>query len=181
MAIFKRRFKSWGEVLAIFAAVSLPIFAWAIILLAVYASQYILRLNLWDTIGVAAYVLGYALLESLIVFAVVMVVLLLIPARFHGPRTIPLTAAILFLTSALVIFLNATQERPMIRGNFTESLIALAVYLVLVVVAVLVIRRSARIAGLMAGLVDRLVPLAVLYSVAGLAGVVIVIIRNVLA
>jgi hypothetical protein len=168
-------------VLALFAAISLPIFAWAIALLVVYISQYILRLNLWETVGVVAYVLAYALLETLIVFAVVMAILLILPARLHSNKTIPLTATYLTLTTLLVVFLNVTQETAIVRGKLTETFIALGVYLVLMVVATLVIRRSARIAGLISGLLDRLVPLALLYGFFAVVGVIIVIVRNVAA
>lgn len=180
MAIFKNRFKSRGEILSLFAAASLPIFAWAIVLVVIYASQYILRLNLWDTVGVVAYVLAYALLEALLVFAIVMVILLLLPARWHGRSTVPLTAAYLTLTTVFVVFLNVTQEKAMVRGRYTEALIGLAVYLLLLVVATVVIRRSERIGKLINAVLERLVPLALLYSFFALAGAAIVLVRNVM-
>lgn len=181
MAIFKNRFKSRGEILALFAATSLPIFAWAIALLVIYASQYILRLNLWETMGVVAYVLGYALLETLIVFAIVMAILLILPARLHSNKTVPLTATYLVLTTVLVVYLNVTQEVAIVRGNYTETLIALAVYVLLMIVATILIRRSDRLASLIRSLLDRLVPLALLYGFVALVGVIIVIFRNVVA
>jgi hypothetical protein len=178
LATFKNRFQSRGEIMALFAAVSLPIFAWSIILIVAYASQYILRLSLWETVGVVAYVLAYALLEALIVFAIVMAVLLILPARWHGRLTVPLTAAFVILTTVFVVFLNVRQERALIRGQYTQPLIALAVYIVALIVAYLLIRRSERLAKLLTTILDRLVPLAVLYSFLALVGAAIVLVRN---
>lgn len=181
MAIFKNRFRSRGDVLALFAAVSLPIFAWAIALLVGYASQFILRLSLWDTVGVAAYVLAYALLETLIVFTITMVILLLVPARWHSNKTIPLTAVYFLLTTILLIYLNFTQEVAIVRGNLTKTTIALTIYALLMIAATVVIRRSDRPARLIASVLDRLVPLALLYSFFALVGVIIVAVRNLTA
>ncbi len=181
MAIFKNRFRSRSEVLALFAATSLPIFAWAIALIVIYAPQYILRLNLWDTVGVVAYVLAYALLETLIVFTIVMVILLILPARWHSSKTVPLTAAYLMLTTVLVVFLNVAQEKAIVRGKFTETFIALAVYVLLLILATVVIRRSDRITRLFSGVLERFIPLVFLYSFFALVGVVIVAFRNLAA
>ena len=178
MAIFRNRFQNRGEILSLFAAVSLPIFAWAIALVVIYASQYILRLSMWDTVGVVAYVLAYALLEALIVFAITMTILLLLPGRLHGRLTIPLTASVLFLTTVFVVYLNVAQEKTMVRGRFTEPLIALGVYVLLLVVTTVVLRRSERIVKLINAILERLVPLTLLYTFFALVGAVIVLMRN---
>ena len=177
--ILRGRFKSIGEILTVFVAISFPIFAWALALIVYYVPQFTLRLELWDVIGTLSYILAYALLESLMVFTIVMVILMLLPKRFFGPKTIPLTAAIVGLTTALVIFINATQvDRSLMRGRYVEPLIGFAVYAVSLVVAIFVIRRSDRLARLITGLLDRLLPLGLLYTFIGLVSVIIVAIRN---
>ncbi len=178
MGIFKDRFNSWGEVITLYVACSFPIFVWAIGNTLFMVSQWILRLTLWETFGAIAYVLGGAFIESLIVFLIVMGVVLILPARWFNRRTIPLTAAFLSLTMALVIYLKVVEGTQLVNGVFTGSLIALAVYVLLLVVAYVVIRRSERLTGIVNSIIERLVPLSLVYTFVGLVGVILVIFRN---
>jgi hypothetical protein len=179
--ISKTRFRSWGQVLALYVACSFPIFVWAIANVLVTVSQWLLRLTLWETLGVIAYILGYAFLESLVAFVIALVIALILPRRLVENRFIPLTMVVLTLTLGFFIFLNVTQERAMLQGRYLGALAGLAAYLVAAVLAVVFLRRSERVMRLLNGFIDRLMPLTVLYALVGLAGALIVVYRNVLA
>jgi len=173
----QKRFNSRSEVFAIFVACSFPIFVWAIPLTLAYVSQWLLRLTLVETLSVVAYILAFVLIESLIVFAVVMLLHLILPRRLLGSIRLPLTAVFVFLTTAFVIFLNITQEKAINRGNLLGTLGGLAVYVLLVGLAYVLLRRSPRFARIVSGIIDRLVPLTMLYAGLGVLGLIAVIVR----
>ena len=178
MAIFRNRFTSWSQVLAIYAACAFPIFIWTIPQIIGYASQWLLRLSLWDTLGVMAYLLANAVVESLLVFLVVMVLALILPVRVYDKVLVPLAAAFATITTIFVIVLIMTQERALLYGSLNMTFVSLAVYLVVLGLAYLVIRRNKRVATLINGLIDRLVPLVALYVFFGVLGVALVAMRN---
>jgi len=167
--------------LGLYVACSFPIFVWAIANVLVTVSQWLLRLTMWETLGVIAYILGYAFLESLVIFIIAMAVALILPARVFERTYTPMTLVVLTLTLGFFIFLNVTQEKRILAGNFMQAGLGLAAYLVVVGLAVVFLRRSERVMRLLNGFIDRLVPLTVMYALVGLLGVVVVVYRNVLA
>ena len=80
-----------------------------------------------------------------------------------------------------MVYLNLTQERSILRDNFTGTLLGLAVYLLLMGLTYIVLRRNQRITAILTGLIDRLMPLALLYALFAVIGLVVVITRNVIA
>lgn len=178
-AIPARRLASRGELFAFYVATSFPIFVWAIANVLVTISQWLLRLTPGEIVGVSAYILGFALVESLAVFLVLLLVARLLPARWLGRAAAPLALVFVSLTLGLLIYLNMKQEGAIARGNFDGALLALAVYALVLGLAAFVIRRSERLTRLMNAFVDRLAPLAVLYAIIGLLGLVVIVIRNV--
>lgn len=177
MATPRKRLNSRSEVFAIFVACSFPIFVWAIPLTLAYVSGWLLRLTLMETLVVIAYIFAFVLVESLIVFAVVMVLIHILPRRFLGPNPLPFTALFVLLTTAFVIFLNMTQEKALNAGNVLGTLGALAAYVALVAGAYWLLRRSPRFARGVSAIIDRLMPLTLLYATLGVVGLIVVIAR----
>ena len=125
--------------------------------------------------------LAAAVIESILIFLVALLLVMIVPKRFYDGILIPLTAAFSTLTTLLVVYLNLTQERSILRDNFTGTLLGLAVYLLLMGLTYIVLRRNQRITAILTGLIDRLMPLALLYALFAVIGLVVVITRNVIA
>jgi hypothetical protein len=162
-------------------ACSFPIFVYTIPHTLVYVSQWLLRLTIWETLSVISYLLATAIIESVLFFLLVLVLVMIVPRRFYDGFLIPLAAAFSTLSILFVVFLNLTQERSILRGNFTGTLIGLAVYLLLLGLTYVVLRRNQRITTILSGLIDRLMPLALLYALFAVIGLVVVVTRNVIA
>lgn len=178
-AIPARRLATRGEIFALYVATSFPIFVWAIANVLVTISQWLLRLTPGEIVGVSAYILGFAFVESLIMFLVLWLVARLLPARWLGRAAAPLALVFTGLTLGLLIYLNMKQESAIGRGNFDGALLAFAAYAALLGLSAFVIRRSERLTRLLNAFVDRLAPLAVLYALIGLLGLIVIVIRNV--
>lgn len=179
MAIFKDRFQSWGRVLTLYVACALPIFLWTVPHTLVYVSQWMLRLTLWETIGVIAYLLANAVVESLLVFLVVSLLVLIVPKRLYGRWLIPMVAVLVTITTTFVVLLNVTQEDAIIKGSLRVTYLGFAAYLVVMGLAYLALRRYDRVAKSINGLIDRLVPLVLIYVFIGVLALMLVALRNV--
>ena len=165
-----------STLIAILAAVAVPIHLWALLMIAATVPQWLLRLNAMQLIGSISYSLLFALLETLIVFAVVLLLLLILPKRLIGANPIPWAAVAVALTLLLMVFIIFT---PFVQQ--TRLIIGFLVYLVLLVAGTIALRRSSRLARAVAAVVDRLIPLAVLYIILDILAVIVVLIRNVTA
>jgi hypothetical protein len=136
----------------------------------------LLRLTPVQVIGSISYSLAFALLETLIVFAVVLALLFILPKRIVGTAPVPLAAVAVALTLLLMVWVILTPFAQQAR-----LLLGFAVYLILLVVGYFALQRSSRLARLVTAVVDRLIPLALLYIFLDILGVIVVIIRNVFA
>ena len=165
-----------STLIAILAAVAVPIHLWALLMTAATVPQWLLRLNTMQLLGSISYSLLFALLETLIVFAVVLLLLLILPKRLIGANPIPWAAVAVALTLLLMVFIIFT---PFVQQ--TRLIIGFLVYLVLLVAGTIALRRSSRLARAVAAVVDRLIPLAVLYIILDILAVIVVLIRNLTA
>ncbi len=172
----KQTLRQRSTLIAILAAVAVPLHLWVLLLLAASMPQWLLRLTPVQVIGSVSYSLAFALLETLIVFAVVLALLFILPKRLVGTAPIPLTAVVVGLTLLLMVWVILTPF-----AQQTRLLLGFAGYLVLLAVGYIALQRSSKLARAIAAIVDRLIPLAVLYIFLDILGVIIVIIRNVFA
>jgi hypothetical protein len=73
--IFKRRGISREDILLVFAACVLPVFIWSFYNLLNEVPAFVLRLSVTELIGTSAYVLAFALVESILFFLGLLIVL----------------------------------------------------------------------------------------------------------
>lgn len=172
----KETLRQRSTLIAILAAVAVPIHLWVLLLLAASLPQWLLRLTPVQLIGSISYSLAFALLETLIVFAVVVALLFILPRRLVGSEPIPLAAVAVSLTLLLMVWIILTPFAQQAR-----LLAGFAVYLVLLAAGVILLRRNPKLARWIAAIVDRLIPLALLYIFLDILGVIVVIVRNVFA
>lgn len=168
-----RRLPTRSELLAILAAVAVPIHIWALFRIVAGIPQWLLRLNQWQLVGVVSYSLMLTLIETVMVFLFVLVVIALVSRRRLHPVLVPAVAVFAGLTTALMVALLLIP----LRDGFS-LILTLVGYVVLLVASLVLVGRSKRLAGMLNWLVDRLVPLALLYIFFDVLATVIVIVRN---
>jgi hypothetical protein len=94
---------SWQGLLALFLICAIPLHVWTFILAFRDFSWVTARTNAWDAIGVLAYGLIFALLESIVIFLVVALVGLLIPRYWDEDRRIALLSALVLIMALWAI------------------------------------------------------------------------------
>ena len=97
--MLKDRLPSWRDAFLIFAAVAFPIHVWAIIGALREVPAWILRLSVWDVIGVMSYTLVIALLETLLVTLGIELLTTLLPEQWRKKKRVAIASSIAFVAS----------------------------------------------------------------------------------
>lgn len=149
------------------------------------------RTNYWDAIGVASYGLMFALFESLLFFAILVLIGFVLPKNWVERKRVTLLGILILVTAAwamlgqlyfllelsfplsFIQFL-AGQEHPL--WFLYGGLFLVAVLTVCVAVYFAIFSKKFQIVFL--NIIDRLSPLMGLYLFLDVIGIIIVIIRN---
>lgn len=172
----KEDIKHRSGMIAVLTACVIPIHLWTLVLIIAAVPQWLLRLNQAQVIGSVSYSLAMALLETVVVFAFVMALLLILPKRIVEPVAVAQAAVFVVFTLGLMVFVLYTPF-----GAILQLGAGFVAYLAAVAVSFFIIKRLPRLARTITAIIDRLVPLAFLYIVLDLLGLIVVIVRNVTA
>ncbi|RMH02228.1 MAG: hypothetical protein D6706_00455 [Chloroflexi bacterium] len=177
MAIFKRRLPSRQDLLYVFAACAFPVHVWLIINVMREVPAWILRLSMWDLLGVVAYSLLFALLETAVVTVFFVVLGMMLPQRWIQGRFVSLATLLVMISAVWFVVLHYNSQAIENRQIVTLG-IWLASYLLVMGGAVLALYRSQRVETAVAAFVQRLVVLSFFYIVVDIFGLFIVISRQ---
>jgi hypothetical protein len=173
----KLRLPSRNDLFLAYAACALPIFIWSIYHVLRELPAWILRLNTWDLIGAVAYTQAFALVESTIVFVILIVLAVILPAGFFRSKFPSLSTAIIFLTSVWFILAHNNDEMIRLWGG-RQFLIWGVVYAITVGVSTLLVYRFEILQRIINASLQRLSILSSLYAFIGVISLLVVIVRN---
>lgn len=178
MAIFKKRLPSSQEAIYGFAAFAFPIHVWLIINVMREIPAWILRLNIWDLVGVVAYSQVLALLETTLVFLATVLLVGILPTAWFRRRFIASSGALAFIVAIWFVFLHYNGQ--IIEQRLPVPLLIWGVSLIFVLMgSLIVIHRFRRVEAAIENLVKRLAVLSFIYLFLDFVSLILVIIRNV--
>lgn len=170
---------------------ALPLHIWTIILSLRDFSWVAERTNSSDAIGVIAYGLVFAFIESILLFIGVVMLGFLVSAKWEEKKRVTLMSTLVIVLSLWSIFNQtyflramspsaALAELVIMTGRPLVALYALAFFFVTlsIIVPTYLVLRSDKVRKIMQEGMDRLSLLMTLYLVFDAAALVIVIIRN---
>jgi hypothetical protein len=173
-----------------FLIVAFPIHLWALLLWFLDFETVAQRTNQWDAIGEGGYFLCYAFFESLVVYGILFILLLLLPKRLDQKKVFIIVATVYFVVAGwfmleqgrflpfipeenwLVIRLRTANS---LRSN-TGKMLAIGFAASVFVPGYLVIK-SHKLRAVLSSLYERIITLSLLYLFLDLAGFVIVLLR----
>jgi hypothetical protein len=183
---------SGGQMVKFFAACATPIHIWVILMVLRDVSWVSGRSSTWDGIGLVAYALLFALLESLLVFAGFYLLSWLAPWRWSGEVLLARMTVIVWvfqvwaalgqLGSPLLVGM-LTPAAPLLSGFsltlymfyfITATLAALTL-----VIPILLLGRYPKFETGLLNLLDRFVTLMAIYLFFDLVSIVIIVVRNI--
>jgi hypothetical protein len=176
----------------LFIATAFPLHVWGFIIILMDISWVAERTHLWDAIGAAGYGLTVTLLESLLVFSVLLLVAFVLPKTLHERKRVVLLCWLFWIPTLWgmagqlsaaqswslpegIIRLLAGLEKPLwplYGGLFFAilSTVSFGVYMAIF---------SQKFQAITLAALERISPLMGLYLTLDLIGVLIVLIRNI--
>lgn len=171
MAIFKHRFSS-EELIQIFVTCSFPIHVWAIPNMFRDVPSWLLHLTRSELVGAVSYTLTFMLVESIFVFACILLLGLLIPKRWIGPSIVPFCFVLLIELSLLAI---AIQYLTLKYVLYRRLLVVAAILLAIVVA--FAVSRIQKLNNIFVAIIKRLTVLTFLYIFVDIVALVVVFTR----
>lgn len=177
---------------SLFLVCAFPLHLWALILIFRDVSWVAERTNMWDAIGVASYGLVLALIESVIFFAAITLLGLLVPTTWQENRRVALLSVLALLTTLWAIegqayfiwgsYLPEQVVRYIASSEHPLRLlyaVALAMVVPTIIIPVYFVLKSDRFLNLIQVLIERLSLLTMFYLFFDLLGLIIIIVRNI--
>jgi hypothetical protein len=192
MPLWTIRQYSAHRLLSLFLICAFPVHLWAIILILRDIPWMTQRTNLWDAIGVGAYGLVFAFVESLIVFGIFTLLGFLTPRQWAADKRIAFLSLLVLLLSAwgmisqLFFLWNISIPAAAVQSLAQSGhplrimyAVSLAVVLPGIGVPVYLFIRSDKFVRFLQDLIERFSLLTWFYLTLDLLGLVIVILRNI--
>ena len=182
----RQRLPDRAELGLIYSAVSVPIHTWAVLIFFHALPAYLLRMPVTSAASILAYVLSLALIESLLVTAVLVFVCLALPEKYFKRYCVPQAAWLIwvfFLWTLYPQFQNSVLER--LEWNFTVyyaiTILWAVTFVAFLFSGSLTIRRKLPFRDGLRTAAERLSILSALYLALDLCGIIIVLGRNLFA
>ena len=189
MAIFNRYSRSGLWLL--FLSTALPIHLWTIILVLRDFSWVAERTNAWDAVGVAAYGMIFAFIETIFVFAIIVLVGFFLPKQWEENKRIAFLSMIVFLVALWAIigqlYFMLNIDLPsglmmfLVRSGHPLRWIYAGLFVLVsltVIVPVYFFIRSEKMYRSIFNFIDRLAVLSAIYLVFDGISLVVTLVRN---
>jgi hypothetical protein len=177
MAFLTRGLAARQKLFHAFVACSFPIFVWTFYRLFDLLPSWVINLSLWEVIGITAYTLAFSLLESLLVWLLFVAAAALLPRAWLRDRLVVHTTIVVWVTTIWAIAIHLLSGGDS-AWSFQISLPGLAAYVLSIVAVKLLLWKVEVLQVWLDGLVRRIAVLASVYILTGLAGMLIVLVRN---
>jgi hypothetical protein len=182
MDTFRNKWSAKSEYFRLFLVCAFPVHVWAYINLLNDMPSMVLEMGVWRILGVAAYVLVFALLESLLVFGLIFLVSFILPERLFGVKFVHVGAIFILICAIffLLIHLYGQWEIESLKFEYWLALwvlIGLSVFFI----AVYWLTGNERVQNLLQSGIESLAVLSLLYISLDMLGLLVIIIRNFIA
>lgn len=170
------------DIVLVFAACAVPVHSWSTFTFFNQMPGWLVYLNAWDLIGTFAYTQIFALLESVTILLVVILLGVILPARFLRDRFAAQGSTVVLLTFGWAIVAHSTQIVPFARSApwlSKKLLFMVGLYLASIGVPYVLIYRYRRLEEFIYSFLERLTVLLYMYVPIACLGTVVVILRNI--
>jgi hypothetical protein len=178
LGTFSKRFPARDEILNGLAACMLPVFIWSIINVLREIPGWIMRMSTWDLVGAIAYTQAFALIESVIIFLLILILGLIMPERYFRNKFLALTATIVSVSTFWVILAHYNDE--IIRTWGIKHLLVWGVIFgSTLFLFYLLVQRFDKVEAAVVAVIERVNILSFFYMFVGVMALIIVLIRNI--
>ena len=183
MTFLKSRLPSRSEALSVLSIFVFFVFSWTLYRTAYYTPSWLEYLSVWSILIIVAYVLGFALFESLCLLALAVVFSLFFPPRLFKQQYALQGSALAAAVSVGAVLLQR-KINLVYRLELWQLVAYPLVFLLAVVLLVFLLdflfRRFPRLSRLVAALLERMLIFVYIYVPLGVLGLLVVLIRNII-
>jgi hypothetical protein len=170
--ILRNRFPNKHTTFKTFIAVAFPVHIWAIVATLHRFPSYLLYLKISEILGIVAYTLSFALLESIIITILLIVIGAGLPQRIFKEKIVPQAA---LLTPVALVVADSVQS---LGSTFQVWIAIWAFGMIPILIIVYLVGKSQMVSEWLTKYIDRITVLSLVYVFGDLLAVVIVICRN---
>ena len=187
MATFKEHLESKlpsrQEVLPVFSVIVFIVFTWTLYRMFFQVPSLLFYLRVWDVLIISAYVLAFALFESMVVLGLLLIFSLVIPAKYFKDNFVAQGSTVVLMISMGAV---AIQRKMNIVYNLEGWELILYPFVILVAVVFVIVSASyiydrfkilPRIINTVA---ERMIVFVLLYVPLSILGMLLVFVRNII-
>jgi hypothetical protein len=179
LGTFKRRLASKKEYFQLFLVCAFTVHVWAIIDFLQQVPELNLRMSIFQMAGVAAYVLVFALFESLLVFGLLFVASLMMPTRLLNDRILPLGSIFILMTAIPAYLIHLYSIWHIHQLDLKQWVILWAgVGIVLMGATIYWMVRNKKVEHTICSGIEKISVLSLVYLTADLAGGLLILFKN---
>lgn len=178
MDIFRRKFPARAELFYTFATGVFFIHLWTFYNVFHEVPAWVIRMSLWEVIGVISYVLLFALIDSLLLAAGLTAVAVVLPNGWFRDHFMAQGSVAALLISAFAVFFHLWGDALDI-WSFKRLLFWGGIAGLTVVLLSFAVNRIPKVSGYIRGAVERIAVVSAIYLFLDFSSVVIVLVRNI--
>lgn len=176
MNFIKRKLPLWSEIQIVFGFLVFAVFSWSIRGFLFQLSSFLLYYNLWDILGIFAYMMGVALLESIAVLLALILLAFALPRKWFSEGFSYKASILVLMMGSLMIYLQSTLT---FRLPSVSTLAALGgTALVSSIALILLAVKVQEIRKILGVILERVSIFLYIYPPLGFISLIVVFIRN---
>ncbi len=187
MATFKEHLESKlpsrQEVLPVFSVIVFIVFTWTLYRMFFQIPSLLFYMRVWDVLIISAYVLAFALLESVVVLGLLLIFSLLFPVKYFKDNFVAQGSTVVLMISMGAVALQR-KMKIMYKLDGWELILYLFVILAAVVfviyVASYIYDRFKILPRLINTVAERMIVFVILYVPLSILGLFVVFVRNII-
>jgi hypothetical protein len=175
------RLPSRRQVLPVFSVILFVVFSWTLYQMFRQVPSWLYYLNIFNILTISAYVLSFALLESLFMLGLVLVLSLVFPARiFRDQFVSQASAQVLWMSAGALVLQSKIDILPKVDTGILMAapLVVLACIAVSIILFSWIFARLGFLSRWLGVIAERMVVFSYIYVPLGLVSLVVVILRN---
>jgi hypothetical protein len=181
LSLFKRYFPSWQQIFPVFLIILFPVTFWSVLNFTRELPSYLMRMKIWEIIGIFAYTQVFALLESTLFLLILIFIAELLPYQLFLKHFTSQGALISLLATLWIIPLHYKSQILDAFPRFENTwiwAIWLGLFIALVFGISLLFRRYSKLEQSFHKFIDKLSVVSMMYLTVDVASLGIIIIRN---
>jgi len=177
----RAKLPSRQEALTVFSVILFIVFSWALYRTFWWVPSWLEYLSIWGILIIIAYVVAFALVESLVILALLTILSLLLPRKIFKDQFV-VQGSVLSLLLGLGAFLIQRNVGVIYRLKLEQTLLypllILGAVILLMIITSFLFKRIHALSRFTQAIVERMTIFAYLYVPMGLIGLLVVVIRN---